>query len=73
VAKKVNQKVNKMIPMSPSVWEATKLIADANERSTTAQIRHWVNEGIRMTAEQDRLDEIEANAKVIELHEDRSA
>ena len=66
-------RVNKMIPMAPAVWEATKLIAVANERSTTAQIRHWVNEGIRMTAEQDRLDEIEANAKVIELHEDRSA
>ena len=66
-------KVNKMIPMSPSVWEATKLIAAANERSATAQVRHWVNEGIRMTAEQDRLDEIEANAKVIDLHEDRSA
>jgi len=71
--KKVNQKVNKIIPMSPTVWEATKLIADANERSASAQVRHWINEGIRMAAEQNRLDEIEANAKVIELHEDRSA
>ena len=73
MAKKVNQKVNKIIPMSPTVWEATKLIAKVNERSASAQVRHWINEGIRMAAEQDRLDEIEANAKVIELHEDRTA
>ena len=69
----MTDKVNKIIPMAPAVWEATKLIATANERSATAQVRHWVNEGIRLTAEQDRLDEIEANAKVIDLHEDRTA
>jgi hypothetical protein len=69
----VTGKVNKIIPMAPAAWEATKLIASANERSASAQVRHWINEGIRMVAEQDRLDEIEANAKVIELHEDRSA
>jgi len=69
----LTDKVNKIIPMAPAVWEATKLIAAANERSATAQVRHWVNEGIRLTAEQDRLDEIEANAKVIDLHEDRTA
>ena len=69
----MTDKVNKIIPMNPAVWETTKLIAVANERSATAQVRYWINEGIRMTAEQDRLDEIEANAKVIELHEDRTA
>lgn len=66
-------KVNKLIAMTPAAWESTKLIAAAEERSATAQVRHWINEGIRMTAEQDRLDEIEANAKVIDLHEDRTA
>ena len=69
----MNKKINKMIPMTPAAWEAAKLIGAANERSATAQVRHWVNEGIRMAAEQDRLNEIEANAKVIELHEDRTA
>ena len=69
----MTDKVNKIIPMNPAVWETTKLIASTNERSATAQVRHWINEGIRMAAEQDRLDEIEANAKVIDLHEDRTA
>ena len=69
----MTDKVNKVIPMNPVVWETAKLIAAANERSTTAQVRHWVNEGIRLAVEQDRLDEIEANAKVIDLHEDRTA
>ena len=69
----MTDKVNKIIPMNPAVWETTKLIASANERSATAQVRHWINEGIRMAAEQDRLDEIELNAKVIDLHEDRTA
>jgi len=69
----VTDKVNKIIPMAPAVWEATKLIAAANERSASAQVRHWINEGIRMAAEQDHLDQVEANAKVIELHEDRTA
>ena len=69
----MTDKVNKIIPMNPAVWETTKLIATANERSATAQVRHWINQGIRLTADQDRLDEIEANAKVIDLHEDRTA
>jgi hypothetical protein len=59
--------------MEPQIWETAKLIARENERSTSAQIRHWIKEGIRLTIEQDRLDEIEANAKVIDLHEDRPA
>lgn len=67
------KKVNKLIPMSPAAWEATRLIAAANERSASAQIRYWVNEGIRMEAVQNELDEIEANAKVVGLHEDRTA
>lgn len=69
----MTDKVNKVIPMKPHVWTAAKLIGETNERSATAQIRHWINEGIRMNSEQDRLDEIEANSKVIDLHEDRSA
>ena len=69
----MSEKVNKLIAMTPAAWESTKLIAVAEERSATAQVRHWINEGIRLTIEQDRLDEIEANAKVIDLHEDRTA
>lgn len=69
----MSNKVSKLIPMELQVWEAAKLIARANERSTSAQIRFWVREGIRMAADQDRLDEIAANAKVIDLHEDRTA
>lgn len=69
----MSNKVGKLIPMEPQIWETAKLIARENERSTSAQIRHWVKEGIRLTIEQDRLDEIEANAKVIDLHEDRPA
>lgn len=68
-----NGKVGKLIPMDPATWEAAKLIARANERSTSAQIRYWVNEGIRLIAEQDRLDEIEANAKVVSLYEDNAS
>ena len=69
----MSDKVNKIIPMKPHVWTATKLIAETNERSASAQIRHWINEGIRMHSEQDRMDEIEANAKVIGWHENRIA
>ena len=69
----MTDKVNKVIPMKPAAWEAAGLIGKTKERSATAQIRHWINEGIRMAAEQDRLDGIELNAKVIELHEDRTA
>lgn len=59
----MSDKVNKIIPMKPHVWTATKLIAETNERSASAQIRHWINEGIRMNSEQDRwvLDEIDDN------------
>lgn len=69
----MSNKVSKLIPMEPKLWEAAKLIARSNERSTSAQIRFWVREGVRMAAEEDRLALIEANAKVIDLHEDRTA
>lgn len=69
----MSDKVNKLIPMKEHVWTAAKLIGETNERSASAQIRHWINEGIRMNSEQERLNEIEANAKVIGLHEDRTA
>ena len=69
----MTDKVNKIISMTPDAWESIKKIAVTQERSATAQVRHWINEAIRAAAEQDRLNEIEANAKVIELHEDRTA
>lgn len=69
----MNNTVGKLIHMDPATWETTKLIARENDRSASAQVRHWIKQGIRLTVEDDRLNEIEANAKVIELHEDRTA
>ena len=51
-----------IVPMNKSSKAALKLIADASERSMTAQARFFILEGMRLASEQDRLNEIEGNA-----------
>ena len=69
----MEDRVGKLIYMDPVTWETTKLIAREHDRSASAQVRYWIKQGIRLTVEQDQMNEVEANAKVIELHENRTA
>lgn len=51
-----------LVPFDKQMKSVLKQIAKNQERSMTAQARYFVLEGIRLTAEQDKLDEIEGNA-----------
>ena len=51
-----------LIPFDSKMKVALAGIANVEERSMTAQARYFILQGMRLTAEQDLLDEIEGNA-----------